>query len=214
MADNTPELQFRWLGRTTYQDTLHLQDQLVADRKRGDIPDTILLLEHEPVYTIGRSRDRTSLRNIASLPHPVVETNRGGQATFHGPGQLVGYPILDLTLHGKDLHLYLRSLEDCLITFLRSIQIQAIRRGGLTGAWVEQKKIASIGVGVRQWVSMHGFALNVCADLSGFAPIIPCGIQDVRMTSINRELGTDTSVRATAETIRPFLAETFAPPLP
>ncbi len=179
---------FRWLGRISYTDALELQEQLVQQRRDGEIGDTILLLEHEPVYTIGRTRDRSSLAKNDQLPHPVVETNRGGQATYHGPGQLVGYPILDLRQHGQDLHAYLRALEQALIDFAASFDISAGRREGLTGVWAGPRKLASIGVGVRHWISMHGFALNVGLDLSGFGSIIPCGIADVEMSSLSREL--------------------------
>ena len=182
------EYDFRWLGRITYCDALDLQEQLVQQRRDGDIGDTLLLLEHEPVYTIGRTRDRSSLAKNEQLPYPVVETNRGGQATYHGPGQLVGYPILDLRRHGQDLHAYLRALEQALIDFATSFDISAGRRDGLTGVWVGPRKLASIGVGVRHWISMHGFALNVGLDLSGFGSIIPCGITDVEMSSLSCEL--------------------------
>ncbi len=183
------EIDFRWVGRLEYLSALRLQEDLVQQRKLGRMPDTVLFLEHEPVYTIGRSSDRTSLLDGDALPHPVVEINRGGKATFHGPGQLVGYLILDLHLYRQDLHAYLRSLESAILDVCASLGVNATRREGLTGVWVEGRKIASIGVGVRHWVTMHGFALNVSSDLSGFDSIVPCGIQDVEMTSINRETG-------------------------
>jgi len=173
-----------WLGRVSYSDGLRWQEQLHSARCRGESGDSMLLLEHDPVYTIGRTRDHSSLRDITSLPHPVVEVNRGGQATYHGPGQLMGYPILDLRRHGGDLKVYLRKLEGMLIEALAALDVAATRREGLTGVWVEERKIASIGVGLRSWVSMHGFALNVCGDLSPFQSITPCGISGVRMTSI------------------------------
>jgi len=179
---------FRWLGRITYSEALELQEELVQQRRDREIGDTILLLEHEPVYTIGRTRDRSSLAKNEQLPHPVVETNRGGQATYHGPGQLVGYPILDLRHHGQDLHAYLRALEQALIDFASSFGIPAGRRDGLTGVWAGTRKLASIGVGVRHWISMHGFALNVGLDLGGFGSIIPCGIANVEMSSLSCEL--------------------------
>jgi len=182
------QYDFRWLGRITYSEALALQETLVQQRRDGEIGDTVLLLEHEPVYTIGRTRDRSSLAKQEQLPHPVVETNRGGQATYHGPGQLVGYPILDLRRHGQDLHAYLRALEQGLIDFASSFDISAGRRDGLTGVWAGPRKLASIGVGVRHWISMHGFALNVGLDLSGFGSIIPCGISDVEMSSLSVEL--------------------------
>ena len=154
----------------------------------------IFLLEHEPVYTIGRRLDKSSLGNSAHLPHPVFEINRGGQATYHGPGQLVGYPILDLKRRGKDLHVYLRSLETAVIRLVESFGIDAVFCEGKTGVWVENRKIASIGIGVRRWIAMHGFALNVSSDLNGFLSITPCGLTDVRMTSLSLELGREASL--------------------
>lgn len=178
----------RWLGRLDYAPALEMQEQAVADRTADKTEDRIFFLEHEPVYTIGRQRDRSSLGD-APLPYRVEEINRGGQATFHGPGQLVGYFIFDLQKLTPDLHVFLRWLEDGLIVLLTGYGLSARRREGLTGVWVEDRKIASIGVGVRKWITMHGFALNVGQDLSGFAAITPCGIEGVTMTSISRELG-------------------------
>lgn len=195
------QLEIRWLGRVAYETALALQESLVSQRARGECRDTLLLLEHDPVYTIGRTRNRSSLREIDRLPYPVIETNRGGQATYHGPGQLVGYPILDLTPRGADLHKYLRALERLLIAALTEYEIVAEQREGLTGVWVGAGKIASIGVGIRGWITMHGFALNVCGDLSPFKAITPCGIAGVEMTSIERETGTLVTVESAAETI-------------
>tara|TARA_R110002096_G_scaffold24760_7_gene77946 strand:- start:7166 stop:7831 length:666 start_codon:yes stop_codon:yes gene_type:complete len=180
-------LDFQWLGRVSYEEGLTLQENLVAKRQAGEIPDTVLFLEHDPVYTIGRTRDRSSLRDAQEQGLNVVEINRGGQATYHGPGQLVGYLILDLTQMGKDLHVFLRAIEQALIDGCGDVGIEAGRREGLTGVWIETRKIASIGVGVRKWVSMHGFAINVAKDLRGFDAIVPCGIADVRMTSVELE---------------------------
>jgi len=143
----------------------------------------------------------------------VVMINRGGQATYHGPGQLVGYPILDLRSHGQDLHLYLRTLEEILIEALSHYQITARRRESLTGVWVEDRKIASIGVGVRQWVSMHGFALNVCGDLTAFNHITPCGISGVEMTSVEKESGRKIIVEEVATTVGHCFRERFSQPL-
>ncbi len=197
----------RWLGRLEYAEALALQDAAVAAVQASPGAETLLLLEHEPVYTIGRTRDRSSLNPALQLPHPVVETNRGGQATYHGPGQLVGYPILDLNRRGRDLHAYLRVLEELLIEGLATLGLSAKRRDGLTGVWVGSRKIASIGVGVRRWVSMHGFALNVSRDLTGFGHITPCGIQGVEMTSIARETGTDISVKEAADIFGRYFTE-------
>ena len=196
----TAELQTRWIGRISYGDALAMQEEIVA-RKRANsaLPDELLLLEHEPVYTIGRTPDQSSLRDAAHLPHPLFPINRGGQATYHGPGQLVGYPIIDLRRYEQDLHRYLRWIEDVLIEMLSGYDVVAQTRAGLTGVWVEDRKIASIGVGVRQWITMHGFALNVAGDLSAFDAIVPCGIANVTMTSIERETAAAVSVEEVAD---------------
>ncbi len=184
-----PEIQ-HLPGFISYEDGLRLQEQTVESILNGGSPEIIYLLEHEPVYTIGRLRDRSSLRDASFLPHPVHETNRGGQATYHGPGQLVGYPILDLTGRGKDLHEHLRKLEEALILACRSFGVDAGRREGLTGVWVENRKLASIGVGVRKWISMHGFAINITQQsLPPFFAITPCGIDGVSMTTLEAEAG-------------------------
>ena len=183
-------LEWRWLGRMNFAEALALQEELVAKKRENrDAIDELLLLEHEPVYTIGRTPDQSSLVDAAHLPHPLFAINRGGQATYHGPGQLIGYPIIDLRRCGQDLHRYLRWLEDLLIQTLAIYEISARTRPGLTGVWIDRRKIASIGVGVRHWITMHGFALNVCGDLTPFNRIIPCGIQNVTMTSIEKETG-------------------------
>ena len=191
----TAVLRVRWLGRMEFSGALALQEEVVT-KKRQDrsLDDELLLLEHEPVYTIGRTPDKASLLGAAHLPHPLIPTNRGGQATYHGPGQLMGYPIIDLRGCGQDLHRYLRWLEQLLIEFLGDHRIAASRREGLTGVWIDHRKIASIGVGVRHWITMHGFALNVCGDLSPFNYIIPCGINNVAMTSMEKETGKSISV--------------------
>jgi lipoyl(octanoyl) transferase len=192
---NTVDPRISWLGRINFADALALQEDIVARKREDrDAADEILLLEHEPVYTIGRTPDKSSLLSAAHLPHPVFAINRGGQATYHGPGQLMSYPIVDLRRCGQDLHRYLRWLEQTLMEFLASYGISATQREGLTGVWVGNRKIASIGVGVRHWITMHGFALNVCGDLSPFANIVPCGISDVTMTSMEKETGKSLSV--------------------
>jgi lipoyl(octanoyl) transferase len=200
MTDNS--LSVRWLGRVAFADALALQENLVA-RKRLDrsLGDELLLLEHEPVYTIGRTPDKSSLRGVAHLPHPLFPINRGGQATYHGPGQLIGYPIIDLRECGQDLHRYLRWIEALLIETLAEVGITATTRQGLTGVWIEDRKIASIGVGVRHWITMHGFALNVCGDLAPFDQIVPCGIANVTMTSIENETGGEYSLEAVASLV-------------
>ena len=189
------DLHVRWLGRMDFANALALQEEIVA-KKREDPShlDELLLLEHEPVYTIGRTPDQSSLLDAAHLPHALFAINRGGQATYHGPGQLMGYPIIDLRRCGQDLHRYLRWLERLLIEFIAGYGIAASRRESLTGVWTGERKIASIGVGVRHWITMHGFALNVCGDLSPFNHIVPCGINNVAMTSMEKETGRAFSV--------------------
>ena len=189
------DLRVRWLGRVEFADALLLQEELLAQKREDrSLEDELLLLEHEPVYTIGRTPDKSSLLGSAHLPHPLFAINRGGQATYHGPGQLMGYPIIDLRRCGQDLHRYLRWLELLLIELLANYGITAWQREALTGVWIDHRKIASIGVGVRHWVTMHGFALNVCGDLSPFNYIIPCGINNVSMTSMEKETGKAFSV--------------------
>ena len=204
-------LEFRHLPNPIpYEEGLRIQENLVDQILAGTVGDTVLLLEHEPVYTIGRLRDQSSLRDATQLPFPVFETNRGGQATYHGPGQLVGYPILDLTPRGKDLHRHLRALEDALIRTCSVFGVSATRRPGLTGVWVENRKLASIGVGVRKWISMHGFAINITArSLPPFFAITPCGLDGVSMTSISSEAGREITVAEAAEVVETELRRLF-----
>jgi lipoyl(octanoyl) transferase len=197
-------MRIEWLGRIEYQTGLQIQNERLESCLNDGV-ETVILLEHEPVYTIGRLPDKSSLRNADRLPHPVFEINRGGQATYHGPGQLVGYPILDLRLRGRDLHQYLRELERLLIDLLTDFGIQGVRVEGKTGVWIQDRKIASIGVGIRKWVTMHGFALNVASDLRGFESITPCGISGVRMTSISSELEREISLETVREKLVPHL---------
>lgn len=191
------------LGKNVdYADGLQIQERAVAAILEETGPETLFLLEHAPVYTIGRLRDQSSLRSRDSLPYPVFEISRGGQATYHGPGQLVGYPILDLREREKDLHAHLRRLEDAIIRTCRHFGVPADRREGLTGVWVGNRKLASIGVGVRRWISFHGFALNVTNESLGpFFAITPCGIDGVSMSSIEQEIGRTITVAEVAEVI-------------
>ena len=197
-------MKIEWLGRIDYQTGLQVQEERLESCLINGA-ETVILLEHEPVYTIGRLPDKSSLRNVSGLPYPVFEINRGGQATYHGPGQLVGYPIIDLRIRGRDVHHYLRKLENVLIDLLADFGLQGVRIDGKTGVWIQDRKIASIGVGVRKWVTMHGFALNVASDLSGFQNITPCGLSGVRMTSISGELATEVSLQTVREKLAPHL---------
>ena len=210
-ASHSEAATVKWLGRMNFADALALQEEIVA-QKRTDAssPDELLLLEHEPVYTIGRTPDRSSLLGASHLPYPLFPINRGGQATYHGPGQLMGYPIIDLRRYGQDLHRYLRWLEQLLIDLLAEYDITATRREGLTGVWIENRKIASIGVGVRHWITMHGFALNVCGDLTPFDKIVPCGISNVTMTSMGRELKKELSVVDVARSVETLALQSIS----
>jgi lipoyl(octanoyl) transferase len=191
-----------------YTEGLEIQEKTVAEILAGQAQDRILLLEHEPVYTIGRLRDQSSLRSPESLPYPIFETNRGGQATYHGPGQLVGYPLLDLNLRGRDLHAHLRYIEDALIAACGDLGVAAGRRDGLTGVWVENRKLASIGVGVRKWISMHGFAINITREsLPPFLAITPCGLDGVSMTCLAAETDQEITMEKAIDAISVRLIE-------
>jgi lipoyl(octanoyl) transferase len=178
-------------GLVPYGEALEWQRRLAEDRIAGRLPhDLLLLLEHPPVLTLGRNSHATNLLRPDGVE--VFEVERGGDVTFHGPGQLVGYPILDLRQHRQDLHWYLRTLEQALIDGLHELGIPAERNSGWTGVWTRGRKIASIGIHVKQWVTWHGFALNVTTDLGWFDRIVPCGIPGVVMTSVEKEGGKGT----------------------
>ncbi len=182
-------------GRTRYDVARGMQDELVSQRIAGEIGDTLVFTEHEPVFTLGlrRGSEQNLVWNDAQLAQQgveVVKTNRGGDITYHGPGQVVGYPIVSLATR-QDLHAYLRFLEQVLINSLGALGLAAARRDGKTGIWLGPRKIAAIGVAVRRWVAYHGFALNVSPDLVHFSGIVPCGISaaDGTVTSLQAELG-------------------------
>ena len=191
-------------GLVDYAAALAWQQTLVAQRIAAEIPDSLVLLEHPPVFTLGRGGDERYLLDPGQVP--VHRVGRGGEVTFHGPGQLVGYPILDLKRHGKDVHRYLRLLEDVLIATLAAWNIATTRRDGLTGVWAGTDKIASIGIGVRRWVTFHGFALNVNTDLSCFSAIVPCGLPGVRMTSMQELLKEELPL----DTVQSTMVRSFA----
>ena len=183
-------LVVRELGLCPYPTALTMQEELVTRKLAGDTADYLLLLEHAPVYTLGRGADAADLLGAGQrLRVPTFRVGRGGGVTFHGPGQLVAYPIIALSRGGRDVHRYVRMLEDVLIALCGEFGIAATRRAGATGTWVRDTKIASIGVGVRRWITFHGVALNVSTDLGFFAHIVPCRMPEVRMTSLEMELG-------------------------
>ncbi len=180
------------LGRVEFREALARQEALVEAIASGREPETVLLLEHSPVFTVGRAGDSSNLLSAHDFdenPLKLVRINRGGDVTFHGPGQLVAYPHLDLRQRGRDVHRYLRQLEETLIRLAEDFEIRAFRREGLTGVWTDRGKLASLGVGVRRWITMHGLALNVSTDLRYFSLIHPCGIVDCRVTSLSELLG-------------------------
>lgn len=191
-------------GLVDYTAALAWQQTLVEQRIAAEIPDSLVLLEHPPVFTLGRGGDERYLLDPGQVP--VHRVGRGGEVTFHGPGQLIGYPILDLKQNGKDVHRYLRLLEDVVIATLAAWGMTATRRDGLTGVWVGADKIASIGIGVRRWVTFHGFALNVNTELSYFSAIVPCGLPGVRMTSMQELLKEELPL----DTVQSAMVRSFA----
>ena len=209
-------IEVRRLGTIGYQAALDLQAQLVERRKQGLIPDQLLLLEHPPVITLGvRTRNDRShvLESEAALAAKGVglfETGRGGDVTYHGPGQLVGYPIVDLKPDRCDVHRYVRDLEEVLIRAVDGFGVRAGRIEGLTGIWVGDQKLAAIGVRISRWVTSHGFALNVNTDLSHFGLIVPCGITDKGVTSLERLLGHALPMDEVAETVARQFAALFS----
>ena len=189
------------LGRKAYDEVWDRQKKLVDERRLGTVPDTLILVEHDPVYTLGKNSNENHLLRSRDTNIPVYQIERGGDVTFHGPGQLVGYPILDLHDHRLSVSWYIRTLEAVLIETLGQFFIEARRRAGLTGVWVGEEKIAALGVRLSRWVSMHGFALNVNTDINFFDGIIPCGIFEYDVTSMTRVLGKEVSMVEVEETL-------------
>jgi len=206
--DERRTLSVARLGTVEYSAALDLQSSILETRMRDEIGDTLLLLEHPSVFTLGRGADERFLVNPPA-DIPVYRVSRGGQVTYHGPGQLIGYPILKLAGPERDVLRYLRNLERVMINALASFGISAAQRPGLTGVWVDTRKIASIGVGLRRWVTMHGFALNVTTDLSLFETIVPCGIEGCRTTSIAALGHDEISIADFARAIETELATAF-----
>ena len=201
-------------GQRAYGEMLELQRSVAASRIRGELPeDVLLLVEHPPVITLGRSSKDAHLLadpdQMRARGVEVFEVERGGDVTFHGPGQLVGYPVLDLKRHKQDLHWYLRQIEELLIRGLAHFGISGERVSKYTGVWTSGRKIASIGVHARDWVTWHGFALNVSTQLSYFDLIVPCGIPGVAMTSIQREIHREITIDEVSSVLARCTAEVF-----
>ena len=215
-----PILRARWLGRVTYPDGLRLQDGMVRERRRDRVPDTLLMVEHPPVITLGRgARPEHVLlapADLAARGIEVHEAGRGGAVTFHGPGQLVGYPILALRGQRRDAHRYLRDLEEALILVAARLGIRASRSRAGTGVWVDGRKLAAIGVRISSgWITSHGFALNVATDLSGFHAIVPCGLTHAGVTSLaeitGRTIALEDVARHTAAALAAVFGRTLVP---
>jgi lipoyl(octanoyl) transferase len=197
------------LGVVPYGEALELQRSIAADVAQGTRPDTVLFLEHPPTITLGRRAEESELHVPDDADVEIVQTDRGGKSTYHAPGQLVCYPILDLTRHGQDVQKYCRDLEEALIRTMQSLGVEATRIEGLTGIWLERppRKIASIGIHISKWVTTHGYALNVDLDPAPFTQwITACGLEDASFTTIARELGRPVSV----EEVRPLATRAFA----
>ena len=208
MPQERKNLAIAQLGIVDYPRALGLQTAMVRARLEAAIGDSLLLLEHPHVFTLGRAADEKFI--VTPRPGvPVHRVSRGGQVTYHGPGQIVAYPIFKLEGNARDVAKYLRALEAAALAALARCDIAAGRRPGLTGVWVGPRKIASIGVGIRRWVTYHGLALNVSADLSYFDSIVPCGIEGCEMTSVAREGRPDISVAQFAEFLAGGFRETF-----
>lgn len=204
-------LDIRYLGVVAYEDAEALQRDLVIRRSAGDVSDTVLLLEHPPVVTVGRGGGLAPDQSqaLAARGIRVIETSRGGKATYHGPGQLVCYPILDLRGRGGDAHAYLRELESMLITWLETYGVRAFIRPKLTGVWTALGKIAAIGVGIRNGVTFHGFAVNLDPDLSPFDLFDPCGLRSPVTTSLYRETGKRLTVSEAAASMAGPIESSF-----
>ena len=190
-------IQFFWLGRQPYHSVWELQKQLHAKRVEKEISDVVLILEHDHVYTFGKNADRNYLLDSKPKNAEVIQIDRGGEVTYHGPGQLVCYPILDLHDYQMSVSWYLRSLENVIIRYLKEHGIESSQKPGLTGVWVDDEKICALGVRLSRWVTMHGFALNVQPDMRYFDGMIPCGLFEYGITSLH-DLGIDVSLKTLA----------------
>ena len=205
--------EVKQLGRVDYSEALQLQRRNVALRKAGTIPDTLLLLEHPHVYTLGRNAKKEHLlvsrEFLTKAGAEIFETDRGGDITYHGPGQLVGYAILDLTWHRRDIAWYMRALEEVLIGVAAGFDIRARRLNGITGVWVGSEKLVAMGVHISRWVTSHGFAFNVNTDLRYFEHIVPCGLRGKGVTSIEKLLGRNVEMEAVAKRVSEEFGQVF-----
>jgi lipoyl(octanoyl) transferase len=215
MLTELRQLEVRRLGRVGYEEALALQRELVEQRRAGNVPDLLLLLEHPPVITLGvrteiaRANVVATGERLAALGIAVHETGRGGDVTYHGPGQIIGYPILDLRPDRCDVHKYVRDLEDVMIRTCADYGVSAGRIPGLTGAWVGAEKIGAIGIRISRWITSHGFAFNVGTELDHFRLIVPCGISDRGVTSLEKVTGRSIPMREVEDAIVRRFADVF-----
>jgi lipoyl(octanoyl) transferase len=215
MLTELRQVEVRRLGRVGYEEALALQRELVEQRRAGDVPDLLLLLEHPPVITLGvrteiaRANVVATGERLAALGIAVHETGRGGDVTYHGPGQIIGYPILDLRPDRCDVHKYVRDLEDVMIRTCADYGVSAGRIPGLTGTWVGAEKIGAIGVRISRWITSHGFAFNVGTELDHFRLIVPCGISDRGVTSLEKVTGRSIPMREVEDAIVRRFADVF-----
>ena len=193
------------LGLSPFKEVWDLQKELVKKRQNGQIKDTLILAEHEPVYTLGKNANENHILQNSPRDVKTYQIERGGDVTYHGPGQLVGYPIIDLHNYNKSISCYMRSLEQLIIDTLAEFRVTAERKDGLTGVWVGDEKIAALGVRVTRWITMHGFALNVSPDLTYYSGIIPCGIFEYGVTSMGKQLTDQVAV----DSVKQVLIEKF-----
>ena len=193
------------LGLSPFKEVWDLQKELVKKRQNGQIKDTLILAEHEPVYTLGKNANENHILQNSPRDVKTYQIERGGDVTYHGPGQLVGYPIIDLHNYNKSISCYMRSLEQLIIDTLAEFMVTAERKDGLTGVWVGDEKIAALGVRVTRWITMHGFALNVSPDLTYYSGIIPCGIFEYGVTSMAKQLTDEVAV----DSVKQVLIEKF-----
>lgn len=203
----------RWLGLISYDDGLRLQERAVERLREGEGPEQLLLLEHPHVFTLGRGADSSNVLaspdELQSRSIEVHETGRGGDVTYHGPGQLVGYPIINLKPDRQDVHRYVRDIEEVLIKTINDFAVKGERISGLTGVWVGDEKVAAIGVRIARWITSHGFALNVTTDLNYFQMIVPCGITDKGVTSLSRLLDRQVDMKEVARSFAVRFGEVF-----
>ncbi len=196
------------LGLVGYDEGLRIQREHAELRRRGEIPDTLLLCEHPPVYTLGTNADERDVQDTQGAE--VIRTDRGGEATWHGPGQVVGYVISDLERRGRDVHAFCRDLEEIMVRALSDFGLKGRRIGGLTGVWLGEEKVGALGVRVRRWITTHGFALNAGCDLKWFDSVVPCGLTTRRVTSMERALGRPVDLEQVKESCASRFQEVFA----